>query len=116
MALYMAYTLHDVKALQYNPPFFTMNDALARRMVSELVMDPNTTVGRHPSDFKLYKIGMYDDATGIFDRLSIAEHVVDCIALVPARQPSLLDSAHWADIPGTGLQRTNGLPPQEGAK
>lgn len=84
-----AYTLHDVKALIYNPPFFTNNDALAKRMCSELVADPNTTIGRHPSDFKLYRLGVYDQSNGTFDLLPIMEHVVDCVALVQATQPPL---------------------------
>jgi len=108
MALQLAYTLYDLKALTYSPPFFTANDALAKRMLSEIVTDTNTTVGRHPSDYKLYKVGMFDDQTGIFDRLSIMEHVCDAISLLPARQPSLLDGMKWRDIPGTGLQATNG--------
>lgn len=81
--LWSAYTLHDVKALQYNPPFFAINDAIARRMVGELATDLNTSVGRHPSDFKLYKLGSYDDAKAEFHLLPIMEHVVDIVALIP---------------------------------
>lgn len=77
------YTLHDVKALQYNPPFFALNDALAKRMIEDLVADLNTSVGRHPADFKLYRLGTYEDSKGEVVPLNIMEHVVDCIALVP---------------------------------
>lgn len=91
MALQLAYSLYDMKALTYSPPFFTANDALAKRMLSEIVIDINTTVGRHPSDYKLYKVGMFDDQTGIFDRLSIMEHVCDATSLLPPPQPRLFD-------------------------
>lgn len=65
MALLIAYTLHDVKALSYSPPFFTTNDMVARRMVSDLVNDKNTSVGRHPADYKLYKIGTFDEGNAV---------------------------------------------------
>lgn len=84
MALLIAYTLHDVKALTYSPPFFTSNDGVAKRMVADLVQDTNTTVGRHPADFRLYKAGTFDEGNGVLTPLSILEHVVDCVALVPA--------------------------------
>nr|QJB19137.1 MAG: nonstructural protein [Microvirus sp.] len=122
MALHLAYTLYDIKALTYNAPFFTMNDALAKRMLSELVTDPNTIVGRHPSDYKLYKIGMYDDATGIFDRLSVMEHVIDAIALVPPppAMANLFDPARDARGSANGYfaasSDANHPDRQEGAK
>lgn len=89
MALLIAYTLHDVKALTYSPPFFTTNDQVAKRMVSDLVADNNTMVGRHPSDYKLYKIGTFDEGNAAMMPFSIPEHVLDCVSLVPPPAPSL---------------------------
>lgn len=93
MALLIAYTLHDVKAVTYSPPFFTTNDMVAKRMVSDLVQDNNTSVGRHPSDYKLYKIGTFDEGNAAMTPLSIPEHVVDCVALVPAPVTDLFKKA-----------------------
>lgn len=107
MALLIAYTLHDVKALTYSPPFFTTNDMVAKRMVSDLVQDNNTLVGRHPADYKLYKVGTFDEGNAVMQPLSIPEHVIDCVALTPHKQPSPLDAMKWRDI-GNGLQATNG--------
>lgn len=90
MALWAAYTLHDVKALQYHPPFFQQNDAMAKRVVSELANDINTMVGRHPSDFKLYRIGGYDDLHGVFHPAAIMEHIVDIVALINPPAPAPL--------------------------
>lgn len=98
MALLIAYTLHDVKALSYSPPFFTSNDQVAKRMVADLVADSNTTVGRHPSDYKLYKIGTFDEGNAVLTPASIPEHVVDCVALVPAPSGDMFASM--------GLKRT----------
>lgn len=101
MALLIAYTLHDVKALSYSPPFFTTNDMVARRMVSDLVNDKNTSVGRHPADYKLYKIGTFDEGNAVMTPLSIPEHVVDCVSL---------DANSWFTPKGNGSadERTNG--------
>lgn len=87
-----AYTLHDVKACTYSPPFWAINDAIAKRMVSEIVTDTNTTVGRHPSDYKLYKLGLFDDSNGQIVPFNIIEHVVDCVALLPMSKQSDLFS------------------------
>lgn len=77
-----AYTLFDSKSLVFNQPFFAHNHAVATRMVSDIAQDTNTQIGRHPSDFILYKIGTYDDATGFMEPLEIREHVVDVVSLV----------------------------------
>lgn len=89
--LLRAYTLHDVAARNFSPPFFTDNDAMAKRMVSDLVADTNTSVGRHPADYRLYWVGMFDITSGILKPLEIAEHVLDCVSLVPPTQPTMFD-------------------------
>lgn len=83
MAMLNAYTLHDNKAAAYSPPFYQSNHQLAIRLVRDLVIDPTTTVGRHPSDFRLYCIGQYDDTTGRLVPAETPEHVVDAAGLVP---------------------------------
>lgn len=91
MANWSGYTIYDVKSLQYNPPFFALNNALAKRMVGDIATDLNTQIGRHPADFKLYKVGLYSDETGIFESLPIMEHVCDVVSLLPAPQPNLFE-------------------------
>lgn len=77
-----AYTLYDRKALQYHTPFFATADGSAVRSVQDLVADPNTTVGRHPGDYVLYRVGGYDDSSGSLLPASVLEHIVDCSSLV----------------------------------
>lgn len=79
------YTLHDSKTLVYNSPFFAMNHGVARRMVSDVAADLNTSIGRHPMDYTLYCVGTYDDQTGFLTPKEIREHVVDVIALVASK-------------------------------
>lgn len=77
-----AYAIYDNKALQYHPPFFQHTDGAALRMLSELVNDTNTSIGRHPSDYVLYCVGQWDDATGSFEPISPLRHVIDASALL----------------------------------
>lgn len=78
----VAYSIFDRKALQYHPPFFASADGSAVRSLQDLVNDLNTTIGRHPNDFVLFRIGYYDDNKGEIVGLAVLEHVIDAIALV----------------------------------
>lgn len=82
-----AYTIFDIKALQYYPPFFASTDGAAVRNVKDLVNDMNTQVGRHPADFQLFCIGTYDDSNAHFEPLHPLKHVVDAVALVTIAPP-----------------------------
>lgn len=62
-----AYSLFDTKALIFSPPFFMSADALAIRAVQDLAADLTTSVGRHPNDFVLHRVGTFNDATGRLD-------------------------------------------------
>lgn len=87
MMLY-AYSIFDTKALVYSTPWFQVNDQVAVRIVSELANDPSTNVGRHPSDYILYRIGSYMDEKGELLGIAPRVHVVDVISLV-TRHPDL---------------------------
>lgn len=76
------YSVYDSKALAYSPPFIAGTDGLAVRMLSELVGDNTTNIGRHPSDFRLYCVGTFDDQSGGLAP-HMSEHIVDAVALVP---------------------------------
>jgi hypothetical protein len=84
------YTIFDSKSLIFNTPFFAVADGAAKRMVADLAADLSTTVGRHPTDYILYRLATYDDNLALFDLLPIREHVADVISLVPIRsEPEL---------------------------
>lgn len=93
--LLRAYSIYDVKALQYHPPFFASTNGAAVRSVHDLVNDTNTSVGRHPADYVLYCVGEYDDSKGALRPFVPLEHVIDAVSLV-RHQPSM-----FADQPVT---------------
>lgn len=61
------YSIFDAAAGVYNVPFFQNNDALALRAFSDLANDQDTTIGRHPNDYTLYRIGTFNIETGLVE-------------------------------------------------
>lgn len=84
-----AYTIYDVKGLQYHSPWFQHTDGLAVRAFADLANDLNTNIGRHPRDYTLYMCGIYDDATGMFTPQVPLLYVADAQSLVKAAEPQL---------------------------
>lgn len=57
---YLMFSIRDVKTDQFHTPYFNMTRAGAIRAFHDLVMDPQSTINRHPADFALYEIGAFD--------------------------------------------------------
>lgn len=92
-----AYCVYDRKALVYNAPFFAVSDGSAARSFSDLANDKSTTVGRHPNDYVLFRVGSFDDASG--QLLSdTAVHIADANAFVQ-HQSSIFRSDDKANGP-----------------
>lgn len=81
------YSIYDRKALVYHSPFFAVADGAALRSFSDLANDADTTVGKHPSDYILFRVCTFDDATGEL-LPNAAIHIADANALV-RQQPDL---------------------------
>jgi hypothetical protein len=59
------FAVRDVKADAYLPPFFMNTKGQAIRALQDSAsQDPNSAFARHPQDFDLYLLGMYDDVSG----------------------------------------------------
>lgn len=63
----LIFSIHDVKAELFGPPFFMSTPAEALRAFVDLADDPNTTIGKHPGDYRLVRLGTYDNISGIFE-------------------------------------------------
>ncbi len=69
------YTIFDTASGLYLRPFFNTSDGAALRAFSDIATDPDHEVGKHPEDYSLFRIGIYDDNTAVLT----AENR-DCIA------------------------------------
>lgn len=58
------YSVLDVQAQVFCPPFLCPNDGMAVRDFAYAANDKSTNVGKYPSDYKLYCIGSFDDDIG----------------------------------------------------
>lgn len=61
---FFGFSIFDVKADTYSPPFWKPTVGLAIRDFADLANNPDTVVGRHPGDFKLVQVGEFDDQVG----------------------------------------------------
>lgn len=58
------YAVFDVKSDTFGVPFCSPNDGMAKRSFMDIANNPDTLVGRHPEDFKLVRIGLFNDESG----------------------------------------------------
>ncbi len=59
------FCVHDVKANAFMQPWFLFQDGMALRAFSDCVNDPEHNFGRHPADFTLFYIGVFEDDSGM---------------------------------------------------
>lgn len=59
-----AYSVFDEKAFAFLPPWFCMTDAVALRHFTQAARDGNTDIGRFPEDYKLFRLGTFNDTSG----------------------------------------------------
>lgn len=62
-----AFSVFDKAVNAFMPPFFARSTGEAMRSFEELANDATTNVSKHPSDFVLFRIGEFNDSSGIFD-------------------------------------------------
>ena len=58
------YSIFDVKTGAYMRPFFLQSDGQAMRMFSDIAIDKDHDVGKHPEDYTLVRIGAFNDVKG----------------------------------------------------
>lgn len=75
------YAIRDNVAEAFGPLMTFSHDAPAIRAFSDVAADPNTQVGRHPGDFELLDLGVFD------------EQASEIVCTVPAR--SVITGAQW---------------------
>lgn len=58
------FSVFDSKADAYQTPFFMPSTGQAVRAFRDLANDASSLVSRHPADFTLCCVGVFDDASG----------------------------------------------------
>lgn len=65
--IYEAYSMKDTKAGSFGIPFFKLNQNLAQRDFVTLIKQADGIMKQFPADFELWKVGSWDDQTGIMN-------------------------------------------------
>ena len=65
--------------IRIGTPFFSLNESVARRDFGDLTREPSSTVFRHPEDFRLFHVGVFDLDTGLFSPCDIPHFVCDAL-------------------------------------
>lgn len=68
-----AFSIRDLVANLYAPPFFMPNVGMAVRAFGEDCKNPNSNLAKFPKDFELYHVGAYDEETGDFFSIPSSE-------------------------------------------
>lgn len=60
---HVMYTIFDAATGAYLRPFVAEADGQATRMFKDIATDPGHDVGRHPKDYTLWRVGIFDNQT-----------------------------------------------------
>ena len=58
------YAVLDQASGVYDGPVPAQSDQLALRNFGDMCKNPDSAIGKHPSDFSLWNVGTWNDATG----------------------------------------------------
>jgi len=58
------YSIYDTASGLYSRPFFTQSDAEAVRSFKDISLDADHPIGKHPEDYTLFRLGVFDDVKG----------------------------------------------------
>lgn len=58
------FTIYDKATQAFHLPFFMLTVSEAKRTFADMANDENSKIHHHHTDFTLFHIGDYDDATG----------------------------------------------------
>ena len=61
------YSIKDTKLGKYCQPFTAPNNEIAKRMVTSTIRAGGNNIADYPEDMQLYKLGHYDEDTGILE-------------------------------------------------
>lgn len=73
------YSIYDEKTQVFGTPFASVYEQEAIRHLAALCLDDRQIVCLFPSDFRLYRIGQFDDITGLLTSLPVPQLVASAV-------------------------------------
>ncbi len=65
------FSIYDQKAEAYNAPFCFNAVGQAIRAFADLANDPQSNINKHPADYNLFEIAVYDDQSASITPLGV---------------------------------------------
>lgn len=62
--IHQIFSVHDVKAQAFLPPFVIHRQEMAERLFRDSVNDRSHQFGKNPADYTLFWLGEFDDSNG----------------------------------------------------
>lgn len=86
------YSIYDKVSNAFTTPFYAHNDGMAVRMFSNTVNDPSTQISQSVADYSLFRVGLFDEQTGLLTPESNGpERVMFALELKEENNPGMLD-------------------------
>lgn len=76
------YAVYDSAAGYYGQPFFCRSKSEAVRLFSDAVGDDKSPYHKHPGDFSLFFVGLWDDNTGVVTPETVTARVISALECV----------------------------------
>lgn len=77
------YSVYDKKSQVYHPGQYCHNDPHALRFFSMQFENKDSVMGKYPEDFDIYRVGEFDDSTGLVKSCT-PEYIINVYALLNA--------------------------------
>lgn len=78
------YSIRDSAARCFTPPFVCITDGEALRAFTDAANSKSHYVGQHPGDYSLFRIGTFDDSTGVITPEAALHNLGLAVTLVRA--------------------------------
>lgn len=90
--IFKIFSVEDIKAENFMPPFFQANEAMAKRTFSDACAEEDHPFGKNPGDYFLCDLGTYDDMTGFINANKKPKRILGA-----AEVAVMLDALHNLD-------------------
>lgn len=74
--------IRDLKASAFLYPHFEVSDGVSVRSFGDSVNDERSLISQHPQDYQLFKVGEFDERTGLITPLLTPELLASAIEFV----------------------------------
>lgn len=84
------FSIFDTISCSFDAPFLAKNDAVAKRIIIDVLTRQDSQLQRHPEDYKLFKLGIMNKVTGdISSAPADSNFVCDLVDLLPHKAASV---------------------------